>query len=144
MLKQELHEWTSPFVHTADRAAFIFENHQHVAHLLREWERYGPDNRAEAIDQLLGNVHDYRKSTYGFRAATAERRDSLRKVNFIYYGTTDWVTESGWFHRWADTYEEFATGPVPYTMALVEGDDGRPHFVHPEKLQFHVSTPTLP
>lgn len=35
------------------------------------------------------------------------------------------VEVTGRFHRWAENYEEFETGPGNYTQALVELDDGR-------------------
>ena len=42
----------------------------------------------------------------------------------------------GWFHEWGTDYEEFESGPGPYSVAIVEFDDGSVGLVYPMQMRF--------
>lgn len=44
----------------------------------------------------------------------------------------------GVFHQWGISYEEFESGPVNFTIAIVETKDGKIHDVLPANLKFVV------
>mgnify|MGYP000916742930 FL=1 len=48
---------------------------------------------------------------------------------------SDYLT-TGVFHQWGCAYEEFETGPVNYSIAIVETPDGIIHSVLPNNLKF--------
>jgi hypothetical protein len=64
--------------------------------------------------------------------------DALRRIK---QDTNCWekdFTTEGLFHQWAFAYEEFETGPVNYTVALVELPNGEVIQVLPSNLKFEV------
>lgn len=56
-------------------------------------------------------------------------------------GTGCWsseYTESGIFHQWAASYEEFETGAGNFTVAIVEMSDGTIKEVLPSNVKFII------
>lgn len=54
-------------------------------------------------------------------------------------GTNCWEKDflnSGWFHQWANSYEESSEGFGNYTVALVEMPDGTIESVLPTNIKF--------
>ena len=61
-------------------------------------------------------------------------------------GTACWsedYTETGIFHQWAASYEEFETGAGNFTVAIVEMSDGTIGEILPSNLKF-VEPTVLP
>lgn len=53
--------------------------------------------------------------------------NGLRRVTFRDYDSKkkEWVEGEGWFHQWANNYQEYDAGPGNYTEAIVEDDNGK-------------------
>lgn len=60
----------------------------------------------------------------------------MRKVRYkSNYQVTDYDAE-GMFHQWANSYEEFNSGPGNWTYALIERPDGTMAQIDPGMMQF--------
>lgn len=56
------------------------------------------------------------------------------------YQTTEYDAE-GVFHQWAQSYEEFESGPGNWTYAIIERPDGTIAQINPGMIQFTKEVP---
>lgn len=62
----------------------------------------------------------------------------MRRVKASAYSSAlkQYVPIEGWFHTWAESYEEFQSGLGNYTFGIVEDDTGKIWEVQPKEITF--------
>lgn len=98
------------------------------------------DDRAIRFDghpeKLVGQVINFR-TWMESDARNDEPVKSLRPCKATNYENGEAQEVTGRFHMWGSNYEEFETGPVNFTTAIIELDDGRVVSCPAETVQFY-------
>jgi hypothetical protein len=65
----------------------------------------------------------------------------MRRCKAKYWDGKSWIWTVGWFHMWAQFFEEFASGPGNYVAALVEEEDGQIRRCDADSVKFDNNPP---
>lgn len=100
---------------------------------LCEWRKH---NNLGEPDKFM-TIAIERYTAYKMQMSAIEPpRNQLRPVTFSSYENKAWVTREGRFHAWGASFEEFESGPANYTIAIIEGEDGKIYEALPSHLTF--------